>query len=799
MLAYISRYFHSKFFIYFFFFSFFLLKNTIFCSVRDLVGSVKIIKANSIKQKIVDLNRVILEGEVEVFIDNNMHIWADNIEIDKKKKILIAEKKGFGAVIIESKDFLILADRFFFNMESRTGSADNMRIHFAEGYIRAAKAEKLGENRWKMEDILYTPCDAPTPHWSIIASSAKLYNNYLIRISGVLFKFGKVPFFVIPSIILPIQKRSKSGFLIPRISFDDELGFGIREEYYWSIAPRCDSTIGIDWREKKGIAFLDEFRWARNAQSFTQINSQYALEKNAFVKKNNKILKGTDKRYWVEGKDFRDLNFIGQNKDLKSLLRMDFGTDKKIGYQFFDIGQSLDDTFFNSWIIRSNKKSDLINVMFDGCKTIRKKFLEFTPSQIREFSRIFPSKIKKTDKVDFFSQKREIDNKTAVWIVPHVEWNMIYKRFLDFLYYRHDIFLDNIFSRERELEKFYIQSELVKESEIIGLLKSGIFRFFYNFESGVCAKFKNHILNFHIEPNFQIRSNIKDKNILTDKNVLKGHFFGNGEYRLFVKTGAEWAFPEFFHKNKENEYFHYFQPILKWEFLPKFKQNHWYCSDKWDRVYPTNSIELWLRNNWYFGNLQTYLNLCQKYNFYDSSDFYPLERSPNQKNLCPLNIEFGIDCDVLNFFIKQEYNWKSFQLLESQINFYFSLNKFKIFCGTLYQHSKLQQKRELFSDIPHFILIGLSLPLSKNATISYNGQFYSERDTKFLPFERLRSLSHSIRVDYEGHCWGISLGFEEKRYRQFGNWKSEQAITLLVKLESLGSVTKRFKRLPTRF
>jgi len=115
----------------------------------------------------------------------------------------------------------------------------------------------------------------------------------------------------------------------------------------------------------------------------------------------------------------------------------------------------------------------------------------------------------------------------------------------------------------------------------------------------------------------------------------------------------------------------------------------------------------------------------------------------------------------------------------------------------VYQNSQMQKERELFSDIPHFVLFGVSVPLFKGMHVYYDGLFYSEKDTKFFPFDGLRPLRHSIRLDYQGHCWGISIGFEEKRYREYGNWQSDQALTLLIRLESLGSVAKRFKKIPS--
>jgi len=66
--------------------------SNLFGFVRDVVESVKIIHVNSIKQTIKDFNKVILEGDVEILIDQKIKIWADRVEIDQDKQFFSAEK-----------------------------------------------------------------------------------------------------------------------------------------------------------------------------------------------------------------------------------------------------------------------------------------------------------------------------------------------------------------------------------------------------------------------------------------------------------------------------------------------------------------------------------------------------------------------------------------------------------------------------------------------------------------------------------------------------------------------------------
>jgi lipopolysaccharide assembly outer membrane protein LptD (OstA) len=776
----------------FLFFFIFILNRNAFCLIKNVVNSVKVIKVDSLEQKITNFKNVTLTGNVEVLIDNKLHVWADEVEIDKENETLIAHNVLSGAVIIETKDLLILADKFFFNLKDKTGCAQNLRVHLPEGYFCAKTAEKINEDNWKLEDLVFTPCDAHIPHWSIVARRAILYKNYLVRITGLLFKAGPIPFFTLPYMAMPLQKRSKSGFLVPKFAYDDDLGIGLRQEFYWSIANRCDSTISLDWRERKGLALIDEFRWARKEESFTFLNLRYALEKNAFVKKRDRIEQDTDRRYWIDGKDFRHFKDKSGRK-FDSLLRVDFGTDKKISYQFFDNFLRVDDTFYNSLIFRYIGATDVSSIFLDSNQTTKSKFLELTDSEKQDIFR----RLTDSEKGFIDLSQKEIEDEFFVLSAPQLEWNNNFNNFLKIFNFRQDFFLDHIFSREKKLDRFYVNSKVVRENDFYYLAKADSFRLFYNADLLTDFKFKDQAFLFYLSPNFQIRTNIRNRGELAKKNVLETGFLGGGASRLFLSGGAEWIMPElFFEENYKYNY--YLQPILSWDFLPKFKQDHWYHSDKWDRFYPKNKLALNLKSSWCIDNAFIDLNLSQAVDFYNKEDRFYLERTPHQKHLFPLEFELGLDCDVVNVFFKQEYEWKRLQLLTSQLNLSFDLKDFNLYLATVYQNQKVQLERGLFSDIPNFLILSLTVPLVKNAKLSYEGQFYSQKKSLIFPFEGLRPLQHAIKLEYEGHCWGISLGYEEKHYKEYGNWKSDKAYTLFVKLESLGSFARKFKK-PANF
>jgi hypothetical protein len=202
-----------------------------------------------------------------------------------------------------------------------------------------------------------------------------------------------------------------------------------------------------------------------------------------------------------------------------------------------------------------------------------------------------------------------------------------------------------------------------------------------------------------------------------------------------------------------------------------------------------------LENGWREGDFDIDLRLSQGYEFYSKNDIFPLNRCYNQEHLTPFQIFLSCSYnDCFSMHLLQEYSWKSLSLMQSEIAAVFSLNKYDFYLSYLYQKRALQRDRELVSDVPVFAVAGFTVPIGKHIQIHYDGSFYSRDRHAFPGFGGARPLLNRFKFNYDGHCWGVSFGFEEKRYRQYGKWKSERAITLSLSLESIGSFAQRFRR-----
>jgi len=751
---------------------------------------VKVLHIHSLKQTLKNGSIIIFDKDVEVLIDTRVHLWADKVTFNKKTQDLTAESFDGSAVVVEDNNFFILADRITFNLNKKVGRADNIRFHVEDGYFSAGKAEKINDDMWRMENMMYTACDQAEPHWRITAQRATVYASYYVKAAGLVFKVGHIPVFALPRFVFPIQarsktgqERSKSGFLLPRFWWDYQYGVGFKYEYYKYIHPHCDTTLGIDWRNKKGVMFFNEFRWARSLQSHTYLNSSYAIERDRFVQRRDDVVKGTLYRYWIYGKNFQTFsNFLNQG-DLYTLMRVDIGTDKGLGYYFFNTTDEVDDTFYNSVIARLFKPKSMVMVQLDSSRTSRAEFVKFNGSEQKQF-----------DSQGSFATK-ELDDRVQVIQLPHAAWTTTFKNFQNFLYYRHHTFFDQILYRQNRVESFFVDSHLVGQTSIIPLRTADAIRFYYKGNLSETFGWKYSMLTLNVDPTFQIVSQ-RAKDFTTTHNVLEQRVLNKGASRLFFEYGAEWALPEGTFYSRNGKYAHTLQPLITWNWVPKFIQDNWFYFDKYDRAYPKHEVAVMLRNNWDINDWHLDFDVKQGYDFYSRNDIFYLRRGVKQCHLLPFSYDFGVVNGQTYLGLRQEYEWGNFDLLQSEINLTTNINRFHLGIGYVYQNRGLQQQRQLLSNIPHFIVANIAIPLSKHATLGYDGQFNaSSKGSPFL-YEGLSPLVHRIRFDYDGHCWGFYVGLEEKKFKEYGMGRTERALVFSFRLNSLGSFAKKFKQVP---
>ncbi|KKQ49107.1 MAG: Organic solvent tolerance protein [candidate division TM6 bacterium GW2011_GWF2_38_10] len=762
------------------------------------LSTIKTLHVESSVQRIVRPDFFVFEGAVHILVDDRLSLSADYVELDKLKGTLVAENRRGSPVCLENKDFIFLSERLVLDFVNKTGYAEHMSIKADEGYICAERAQKLDEEDWALDRVMYSPCDAHCPHWHFQARRAVLRRGGFIRASNIVFRIGQLPIFMMPGIVLPIQGASKSGFLIPKFSYDCAFGFGLKQDYYWHINRHCDTTIGIDWRERRGIVFSDEFRWARDPDSFTKANWWYAVARNSFVPRRGHVLQATDHRYWFTGSDFRNVDNVWGAEKIATLSRIDFGTDKRIGYSFFNSLDDVDDTFNNSFIVRSFYPHDIVEAKVDASKTGVKLFMDLTAEERLNVASLLPLDQHDALLSGAAQAKKEREDQVSIAYIPHFEWNSLYKK-IDYLgiRYRHDLFFDHILYKQEELEKFYVQAQHIYAADqtLLSFDKINLLRACYKGSMYRPFFWGNHVITCAVHPHMQFRSQVAQDDYF-HKNVIEQRLFAKGAYRFFCDYATEIAFPEVSGENETFDVHYSLQPLITWSYIPKFYQKHWFCIDRRDRVFPKNEVALSVRNNFSHHDMDGDISLTQGVEFYKQDDIFYGRRGAEDSIVLPLQVHCAVQGEQGHVSCAQEYDWKTKSILQSEIAASIMIKPFRFGMEYVFQNTSAQKQRDLLSNIPHFLTLNFMLPCSRHTTLYYDSQFYSEHKQHFGDLSSIRPLLQRVRLDYSGHCWGAYIGFEHKKYREYGVDRSEKVFVFSLRLDSLGSFAKKFKGLP---
>jgi len=737
-------------------------------------------------------------GQVDAQVGPHLHMWADQIVASENGQELFARSTTAAPVVIEDNNLLIFADNFRIRLDTKTGEAQGIRLHLRDGFVKAKRARKLNDLDWQLEEIEYTACDRRYPEWSIVAEKAVCRGGYFIRAHHVRFNVGTISVFGVPQFIIPVQfggggqkKHAKSGFLLPRFLIDYQYGMGVKQEYYKTLTDRADTTLGIDWRYSKGIILSDELRWYRSEQSFTQAHAHYAVVRDRYVQRGKVIRKGTSKGYWVRGKSFHQVSKLTKAYDAALLMRADFGTDLRMAYHFFTTTDELDDSFFNTLEARLRNMRQQISIVAAGTRVFRNTFV---PIQGAERDYLLNSVVlSPAATMPALSKDRE--DRAHVWYLPHLEANTIFNTLGKRLQVRHDAFCDYVSYRQQEIERLFVDDTLVQRHDQNPHQKVDYVRATYaphlkaDFHSA-CG-----VLTPFLKPCVQMVGTQQTAG-LPRGEVLAGSLFSRGGYRAYLAGGAAFAFPLAYRRLPQTGATLTLQPKLAWTYVPRFYQGNWYHVDRWDRLYPTNKVQGSVHGSLSRSDWSLDVLACQAYDFEKSSNRFPLYQSLKQAHLMPLQYELSLSKGAFAASMMQEYDWPDFQLLQSELGFNIFLRKLQLGLQYLFQKPRMLSQRAYLSSIPHFLHFHCGVPLSKHATLFYEAQCYAPQRSALFFLDGIKPLIHRVRLEVDGHCWGFFIGFEEKKFKECGIGRNERAMVFSLRLDSLGSFAKKFKRVP---
>lgn len=208
---------------------------------------------------------VTASGGVQIDYGGN-RLVADAVTYNRRTGRLIAEGN---VEIIDRDGNKINSDKFDITDDFADGFVNALRVETVDKtYFAAESGERRGGILTTFNNGVYTACEPceekpdKAPVWRIKAKKI-IWNSKAktVRFENAGFEFFGLPLAFVPAFEIPDPTvKRKSGFLIPSISLDEDLGVGISVPYYLALAPTYDLTVTGRGYTKQGFLAEAEFR-----------------------------------------------------------------------------------------------------------------------------------------------------------------------------------------------------------------------------------------------------------------------------------------------------------------------------------------------------------------------------------------------------------------------------------------------------------------------------------------------------------------------------------------------------------
>jgi LPS-assembly protein len=212
-----------------------------------------------------DRQKIIAVGGVQIDY-GGYKLVAKRVEYDQKSGRMTA----IGEIeMVEPGGNRIYADKLDVTDDFANGFIEALRIETADNTrLVANKGRRVNSDEMILEKGVYTACEPCKEHpekpplWQVRAERViQNGKTHTIRLENAEFQlFGKSIAFL-PVLEVPDHTvKRKSGFLFPKMSSEENLGFGLGIPYYQTLTPHMDATLTVTGYTMQGVLFDAEFR-----------------------------------------------------------------------------------------------------------------------------------------------------------------------------------------------------------------------------------------------------------------------------------------------------------------------------------------------------------------------------------------------------------------------------------------------------------------------------------------------------------------------------------------------------------
>ncbi|MBI2027679.1 MAG: LPS-assembly protein LptD [Deltaproteobacteria bacterium] len=225
---------------------------------------------------------IFLKGHV-VFGYGKDRVSADSATVDLTKEQAVVE----GHVVLAFNDgSRVEADKIVYNYKTQLALVKNGRILSGQSIISAKDIEKTGPRTYELNNGYWTSCDhceGQAPDWKIWGSHTTATLEEYGKIYNAVFFIKRVPVFWLPLIMLPIKQKRQTGILFPQLSFGEDHGIALLNQFFWAFSEHQDATLGYHFYEKRGHKLGLEYRFIP-FENYSGHANAYFLDDKKFEK-----------------------------------------------------------------------------------------------------------------------------------------------------------------------------------------------------------------------------------------------------------------------------------------------------------------------------------------------------------------------------------------------------------------------------------------------------------------------------------------------------------------------------------
>lgn len=212
-----------------------------------------------------DSKKVIAVGGVQIHY-GGYKLVAKRVEYDQSTGRMTA----IGDIeMVEPNGNRIYGDKIDVTDNFANGFVESLRIETTDNTrLVAASGERVNGDEMILNKGVYTACEVcaenpkKPPLWQIKAERViQNGKTRTIRLEKARFELFGAPIAFLPVLEVPDPSvKRKSGFLFPRMSADENLGFGLSIPYYQTLTPQMDATMTVTGYTTQGAMIETEFR-----------------------------------------------------------------------------------------------------------------------------------------------------------------------------------------------------------------------------------------------------------------------------------------------------------------------------------------------------------------------------------------------------------------------------------------------------------------------------------------------------------------------------------------------------------